>query len=272
GSEDKGDSFTGSETPDHQEGPERVILVKDNVNFRSEPDLSDDSNIIRRLVIGTEAVRTQREEKWSRIKTDKGSTGWVYSSMVEPEESLSSEEYSELREHRDRIGSEDEETEVSNKSIDSTSKIPVPEETAMPGFDMTAEDEGPAEQDREDLPGAAKKKESEESAGEPPDERMVPYRTFGRDPFIPLEDSVLIEKGLPDVNNFDLVGLVYNEGGENLAVLQHMSEESENYVLKENDKVAKGRVLKIKEDRVVFLITDMGMSRTYTIEIQEDKE
>ncbi len=271
GSEERGDNFTDSESPDQLEGPDQVILVKDNVNFRSEPDLSDDSNVIRRLVIGTEVVRTQRQGKWSRIKTDKGSTGWIYSTMVEPVESLSSEEYSELREHRKRIGSEDEGSEVSSKPIDSFSKIPVPEETAMSGFDMTEDVEAP-EQEREDLPGSAKEKESEEYAGESPEEQMVPYRTFGRDPFIPLEDSVLIEKGLPDVQNFDLVGLVYNEGGENLAVLQHMNEEAENYVLKENDKVAKGRVLKIKEDRVVFLITDMGMSRTYTIEIQEDKE
>lgn len=89
---------------------------------------------------------------------------------------------------------------------------------------------------------------------------------LGRDPFEPpdpSEDTLLVPQ------RAILLGIVKNDAGEKFALL---TDGEQNYVLREGDPVAQGRLARIGEDFVVFSIYEYGVARAYRVKLSARKE
>ena len=93
-------------------------------------------------------------------------------------------------------------------------------------------------------------------------EDKVTYSSFGRrDPFV--EVKGLVEEGI-NINQVELVGIIW-ESDVPMAMLVDTKNPSISYTLKEDDKILNGKVLKITQTDVLFLIQEFGVSRRYTM-------
>ena len=106
-----------------------------------------------------------------------------------------------------------------------------------------------------------------------PKRLVIKYKTKAmRDPFATLIDESKtynnpVEKRIPNVEGLKLVGIIQAENkSENRALF----EDSDNYgyILKTGDKVRKGYVLRVDEDRVYFQIFEYGWSRTIALNLE----
>jgi hypothetical protein len=90
----------------------------------------------------------------------------------------------------------------------------------------------------------------------------VTYSSFGRrDPFV--EINGLVEEGI-NIDQVELVGIIW-EAEEPVAILVETKNPSVSYTLKEGDKIMNGKVLKITQTDVLFLIQEFGVSRRYSM-------
>ena len=93
-------------------------------------------------------------------------------------------------------------------------------------------------------------------------EDRVTYSSFGRrDPFV--EVKGLVEEGI-NIDQVELVGIIW-ESDVPMAILVEAKNPSISYTLKEGDKILNGKVLKITETDVLFLIQEFGVSRRYSM-------
>ena len=93
-------------------------------------------------------------------------------------------------------------------------------------------------------------------------EDRVTYSSFGRrDPFV--EVKGLVEEGI-NIDQVELVGIIW-ESDVPMAILVESKNPSISYTLKEGDKILNGKVLKITETDVLFLIQEFGVSRRYSM-------
>ena len=93
-------------------------------------------------------------------------------------------------------------------------------------------------------------------------EDRVTYSSFGRrDPFV--EVKGLVEEGI-NIDQVELVGIIC-ESDVPMAILVESKNPSISYTLKEGDKILNGKVLKITETDVLFLIQEFGVSRRYSM-------
>ena len=94
-----------------------------------------------------------------------------------------------------------------------------------------------------------------------------------RDPFETLINETKkynnpIEGRIPNVEVLKLVGVLESDTGANSALFE--DNDGYGYILKEGDKVRKGYVLRVENDRVYFQIFEYGWSRTVALNIDED--
>ncbi len=100
---------------------------------------------------------------------------------------------------------------------------------------------------------------------ESPEGNLVTYKIFGRDPFIPLiKDTSASE--MPRVENLKLVG-VLEDARERIALLEDFTAQNRAYALRVDDQVESGKVLRIYRDKVVFLVRDFDVSRSFTLNL-----
>jgi len=111
---------------------------------------------------------------------------------------------------------------------------------------------------------------SDEVVMESADGDLVRYRVHGRDPFVPLMRDPGIT-GLPRVENLRLVG-VLEDSRERIALLEDFTNENRAFAMRTDDMVEYGRVLRIHRDRVVFLMSDFGVARSYTLRIARNAQ
>ncbi|GEM_PF-1091274 len=95
----------------------------------------------------------------------------------------------------------------------------------------------------------------------------------GRDPFETLIDETKrsdnpIERKIPDVETARLVGVLQSTNGERRALLEDL--DGYGYILKSGDKVKKGYVGKIDEDRAYFRLFEYGWSRTVALYLSQN--
>jgi hypothetical protein len=95
---------------------------------------------------------------------------------------------------------------------------------------------------------------------------MIRYHRKGRDPFLPYISSVESDLGLPLVENLRLVGILY-DNRDRIGLLEDKKNDNRPFTLREEDRVERGKVLKIYRDRIVFLITEYGISRSVTLRL-----
>ena len=90
----------------------------------------------------------------------------------------------------------------------------------------------------------------------------VTYSSFGRrDPFVEIKG--LVEEGI-NIDQVELVGIIW-ESDIPMALLVESKNPSVSYTLKEGDKILNGKVLKITQTDVLFLIQEFGVSRRYSM-------
>ncbi len=93
-------------------------------------------------------------------------------------------------------------------------------------------------------------------------EDRVTYSSFGRrDPFVEIKG--LVEEGI-NIDQVELVGIIW-ESDVPMAILVESKNPSVSYTLKEGDKILNGKVLKITQTDVLFLIQEFGVSRRYSM-------
>ena len=93
-------------------------------------------------------------------------------------------------------------------------------------------------------------------------EDRVTYSSFGRrDPFVEIKG--LVEEGI-NIDQVELVGIIW-ESDVPVAILVESKNPSISYNLKEGDKILNGKVLKITQTDVLFLIQEFGVSRRYSM-------
>ncbi len=101
---------------------------------------------------------------------------------------------------------------------------------------------------------------------EHPIEERVSYSSFGRrDPFI--EVKGLMEEGI-NIDQVELVGIIW-ESEIPLAILADSKNPEISYTVKEGDRILNGKVLKITQTDVLFLLQEFGVSRRYSMSLPD---
>ena len=97
-------------------------------------------------------------------------------------------------------------------------------------------------------------------------EDRVTYSSFGRrDPFVEIKG--LVEEGI-NIDQVELVGIIW-ESDVPVAILVESKDPTISYTLKEGDKILNGKVLKITQTDVLFLIQEFGVSRRYSMSLPD---
>ena len=97
-------------------------------------------------------------------------------------------------------------------------------------------------------------------------EDRVTYSSFGRrDPFVEIKG--LVEEGI-NIDQVELVGIIWESDGP-VAILVESKNPSISYTLREGDKILNGKVLKITQTDVLFLIQEFGVSRRYSMSLPD---
>ncbi|MFQ5453079.1 MAG: hypothetical protein ACE5D6_02705, partial [Candidatus Zixiibacteriota bacterium] len=101
---------------------------------------------------------------------------------------------------------------------------------------------------------------------------VIKYKTKSyRDPFETLINESKtynspIEKKVPNVEGLKLVGIIESISKDNRALFE--DNDGYGYILKTGDKVQKGYVLRVENDRVYFQIFEYGWSRTVALNLE----
>jgi len=94
------------------------------------------------------------------------------------------------------------------------------------------------------------------------------YNSYGRkDPFEPLLSQEKSDT-LLNVGSAMLVGIIH-QGDTSLALLKDVN--GMGFVLKKGDRVRGGSVLDIKDNEVVFLLSDYGFNRKVILKLEKDQ-
>lgn len=99
-----------------------------------------------------------------------------------------------------------------------------------------------------------------------PIEERVSYSSFGRrDPFV--EVKGLMEDGI-NIDQVTLVGIIW-ESEVPIAILAESKNPEISYAVKEGDRILNGKVLKITQTEVLFLLQEFGVSRRYSMTLPD---
>lgn len=115
---------------------------------------------------------------------------------------------------------------------------------------------------------AVKKKKTSVKIESFPKRKVVKYTAgSSRDPFKPLigNSGVLVSSGeVPAIENLSLVGVFDEENG-----LKALFEDTEGrgFILSPNDRVQNGYLVSIREDKVIFQVTEYGWTRTVALNL-----
>jgi len=117
-----------------------------------------------------------------------------------------------------------------------------------------------------ELPTALPEEFFNDSGALSSDSGLVRYKIFGRDPFVPLVKDTNNLAELPRVENLRLVG-VLEDTRERIALLEDFTDGNRAFALRVSDPVEHGKVLRVQRDKVVFIIRDFDVSRSYTLSL-----
>lgn len=249
-------------TPHELDEPETVtgylVTVGDNINLRGTPS-TEENNVLGRLGRGATVGLLGEEGAWCRVKTMNETVGWVYGSLLAERTDVAADDDGEGPE----LAAEKPTKPVApvQATASMASMFPV---NAVGALTSMAQGTPPA-----GTTGPASTVASSPSPAPAPDEapplpNLVRYNTYGRDPFIP--HSRKIDDGYPNVENLRLVGILYDRS-DRIALLQDDLFQDKSYTMREQDQVSSGTVWRINPTNVIFLITELGISRTYTLEL-----
>ncbi len=235
----------------------RLVVIKDGVNFRSEPSTAGKTSIIGQLEIGTIGTELEKKGSWHKMATDQ-STGWIYSSLVKDSAAVREQTWEKIAEKRasEKASGEDIIASLEQNAPGTPEKL----QTGTPKTET-------------DSPKALPENQAETAKPIPEPKPTVPrkvtYTMRGRDPFLALkaDDG---PADLADLDRVRLVGVLF-DNDDRVALLEQDGDKGSAYALREGDAVKKGKVLRIQREKVFFLITEFGLSRTIVLGLEKDK-
>jgi hypothetical protein len=282
----------------------RLTVIKDNVNLRSAPSNESNSMVLARLSLGATGTREEKKGPWLKISVN-GAQGWISSAFVLDSEKVSQavwskaaslEAWKKNQEEKKRLGEEQLQARAQAKAAAIAAAKAVAEEKAKAKAlaiearkakeKAEAEQRAKIAQQAKDLRlakiQAAQKAKNEameveddtlldsatESASKPL-AKVMEYHVLGRDPFMPLSQD---EEGpLPSIEHLQLVGILY-DAMDRIALFEDVRDKTKAFALRENDPVKNGYLLRIQSDKALFLINELGISRTYAMKLLKVKE
>jgi hypothetical protein len=267
-------------------------MTKNNVPVRSEPVAG--GKVTAKLPLGTVATQIDKMGAWVKIRTPE-TAGWVPFAMTADSARAphavfeAIEKFNQQRIAQEKAAEEKAAREIAAKEKAEQEKLAkenlarereAQKKTALEtkAAQKKAVLETQAAQKKAALEAQASARDSavryaaavQESVQTVKDMRankQVEYHVYGRDPFLPLSQNDT--STVPDVEKIKIIGILYDEA-DRLALFESASGKA--YVMRENDPVLNGYVLKVQPDKVLFLINELGISRTYALKLNKDKE
>ncbi len=235
--------------------PRTLVVMKDKINIRNEPSTRSRESVITQLSLGTIGHVKQRKNSWVFLETP-SAEGWVYASLLRDSAKVPEAIWEEVR-AREIAAEEARLREAEKKEAVAAAKAEMPASgSSEPGVPEPGVSSADAESSK---PETTTVVEQEEKTP-----RTITYRVLGRDPFIPLRTKE--SDTLVDPQKARLVGILYDET-DRLGLLETTAGGKRAFAVREGDRVEKGRVLKVRPDEVVFLLTEMGISHTYILRL-----
>jgi len=231
-----------------------LIVINDNVNIRA--NASGSATITGKLRIGEKVEQVARKGQWYQVRSGAG-TGWIYDRNVVDSMELTDEQQRAIAAALQKI------ERAQNPEIPVVNEIPKVVENAV-ATGVKATPAGPVAT----LEIAEKK---QDSSLVDTVRNHVRYVRSGRDPFLPLIVDTTDDSQGANVEHLRLVGILI-DNAEQIALLEDLKNDRKPFALRENDRVNRGKVLKIYKDKVVFLLTEFGISRSYTIRLATNQE
>lgn len=277
----------------------RYIVARNNVNLRAGPSSSD--SILCRLQIGTAASLIAKQDGWMKIRTDAAS-GWVSSGMVvdsgrAPRELLDKAEQARTRQlekpaaeekaalltaRKEKLAEEQRlQKQRLQEELAAKKQAERDARDARDAREKLALEQKAQKQAQQELAAktaaardsvmryTAAQQDSQESAKRYHGPKLVEYHVFGRDPFLPLSRDQ--DSPVPYVEDLNLVGILYDQV-DRIGLCEDKQDKTRAYALRENDPVQNGYVLRVQPDKVLFLINELGISRTYALKLIKEKQ
>jgi hypothetical protein len=261
--------------------PVRLLMAKNDVTVRAEPVSS--GKAMAKLPLGTVATQIEKKGAWVKILTPEVA-GWVTSAMTVDSAKASRalfqviEKFNQQRLAQQKAAEEKAARESAAKEKAEQAKIEkeklaqerdAQKKAALDAKMAKKKAATEAKQAAGDssLRVAAAVPESLQTEKNINSKKQVEYHTYGRDPFLPLsrdEDSPVA-----NVDNLKLVGILYDES-DRIALFEDVGGKAR--ALMENDPVQNGYVLRVQPDKVLFLLNDLGISRTYAMKLSKENE
>jgi len=236
-----------------------LIVITDNVNLRT--DAAGTAEIVGKLPIGELLAYVDKKGLWYNVKSGE-KTGWVHEKNVVDSTKITAEQQRIIVETKQKMvkvqpGPEIPVVNEIPKVVESTVAAKTPDETNKSTVDTIPQVEMSTEKHDSSLVDTVR--------------NHVRYVRSGRDPFMPLVTDTTDDTEGANVEHLRLVGVLI-DNAEQIALLEDLKNDRKPFALRENDQVNRGKVLKIYKDKVVFLLTEFGISRSYTIRLATNQE
>ena len=290
----------------------RLVVIKDNVNLRSGPTAASNGNKVAQLSLGAIGTQEEKKGQWVHIALndmrgwllgsmvmDSGKvtrTMWnkieVYAlekKKLEEKKLQREEKAKAMAEARalaaekakaEKIARAQEQAEAAQqaKEVKKAREKAVADAKALAAAAQQTKDiqkakirQKPLAQPPQEL-AKAPQASIKDTVQTPPVKtfpKLIEYQVLGRDPFLPLSQD---EEGpLPNIENLQLVGILY-DAMDRIGLFEDMRNKAKAFALRENDPVKNGYLLRIQTDKVLFLINELGISRTYAMKLYRGKE
>jgi SH3-like domain-containing protein len=239
-----------------------LVTVGNNVNVRSAPTTDSTGNIVARLPRGATVGLLQELGEWRRILTADSLQGWVYGALLGTKSEAPEAMAAAVAAPRASAASMLPVDAVVSMAASASQTSPARTTPAAPPVAAPPVAAPPVAAPPSRDTSARARAEAEDR----PLSELVRYTSYGRDPFLPLERNA--GDAYANIENLELVGVLYDRA-DRIVLLQDEMFREKSYALREREPVSHGTVWRINPTSVIFLITEMGISRTYTLELKE---
>jgi hypothetical protein len=232
-------------SPPAEDTTATIVVTADRANIRGVPSLN--GRVRGKLTMGDTVYVVGSSEKWYKINSQKA-TGYIFSSLV--------------------------------RSIDMAVAAPTTIAAIEPAKAAVAPEPPPVITPvstpitndvyltSHTTPASSDQIQTADTMAQVKSSKGIRYRGGGRDPFAPIIPSSVSAKGLPFPEHLRLVGVLFDDA-DRIALCEDIQNDNKPYALREHDPVEKGKILKIYQDKVVFLITEFGISRSFTLQLSK---
>jgi hypothetical protein len=220
-------------------------ITLSEVNMRNNPSLK--GKIVRKIANGDTVSIVEKRDKWTKVLKE-NDTGFIYSQYLQ-ELDTSGVKIGDKLAMKDSLNDSNILVNQQITKVSTTESLPMSSNTALQAD--VPNNMLPATQD---IPLLRKK--------------VIQYHGGGRDPFQPLVLDSISSSEYPFVENLNLVGVLMDDV-DKIALCEDTRNQNRSFTLREHDPVFKGKVLKIYKDKIVFLITEYGISRSLTLSLEK---